>query len=866
MFDIKKALKAALSVSHDRTRRCEFAQFLLRLSDPSLPVSQWRTVGGTADIMEAFLTELGFGESDYKLYTSKLDPSVKDFRWGTTKKYEALRSCLCSSRTSDGDDNWVYRFVDAVYTGSEDPVKLIDTVSTTVAEGRQDQEQGRARLPNVAELSQRRVFEFGAAVNKMKEDMDSHPEDQELLSRYVRANDALESLSKAAFAIPDLAFIEEIVRTTGLIGDEDCPPFRVFTSRNNHESAITQQREQDRTIMRYLRNDEIVPGENILFSGLAPLDYHCTRDYKDGKNPLRGYFFRSRDTSDLIDLSDKPFLLAMGFEALTCEHEDKLKVLEFASDAKRFWTYVRNLYKAFFGPEATVALLDKSRLAACNNGSAWSMYALRTEKQGEVMQDVTTAQGLFSLSSDDTLAIFGLLVSVGGYPRPLGAPELLPESTPVEVCRRSQVVQDECDYSDLGLMTSEIAAEWYENVHRCCGPMYFTGPHRIHGSLSEQDALRKFRRRIMSRPPSKKRLREEANYDSSDLLKPELTRSGTLKNSSVSSFVTGVGLLLRSNSSSPTADGEFTLDSDLDTAFWTGRNGEAHGKDAYISAVYSGIDFPGSHFEKVMNATADTECGGVKYVLDDPDGWLDEAVDRQLDEVPKNVSYGRVIVVETNVKWTPEFATSPFFWSRLRHLCVRSFCCGDTDPRAAIRIGDRPGIYPTYNVETVERSFINGVSRRDYLSDIGASDFLYDAEAANDSVVLRTFCDSKGRIVLAVGLYGIAERTSAILFRYETGLPFVEAGVIAKLAHGDPSNLFVMNSDDSRESVATAYRYWAKVMKSNDALSNGLQWDLVRSYSYGTWFRTVDRSGLPGSPTRDEYLQYAFDPSRFISL
>lgn len=862
MFDIKKAVEAALSVSCDRTKRGEFAQFLLRLSDDSLAVSQWRTVGGVADMIERFLAELGFGPDDFELYVSKLDPSVRDFRWGNTGKYEALRHemSVASARVYDRGngvtDSLVHSIAYNLFAGNDvaPAVALLPSESDEVLIGTDpamSDGTGRRELPHLAELGAATERAFLAKMATLDETPEKE-RTEKWVRDYERARWVRFLITNQGYtsALADLGEIETMVRTLGLIND--APDFWVFSTKG--------KRAKSRSILRYLVRGETLPGEATLFSGIAALDYSFSCDYNGNKNPLRGFYFDQRETDALVDVKNKDVCAVFSFEAIDQSGPDTLSAYEFAADPVQFWSYVRALYTAFFGSSVKVALHTRSRLAFANTGDSWKAADMPVNSR----ICVDRATDTFGIDTCDPLAIFAIVVTANGRVLAQGKPESIPPRRVVKI-QEPGASADESQFMPVGVLRSEIPYEWYDYIHRCNGPSFLRGFLNMHTQTSEELNLQVFRNMVVHRP-TPERLREEANYDTSHYLKPEPGRYGSLEYNSVSATVSGIGFVLMTDSA-PREPGQYER-SQRATAFWDGSDAKGHGRESVISAVYSGIAAVGTHFGKLMNPTQDGTSGGGQHQLNlEPsqvDAWVKDAVSAQVEAPPEEQPYGRVLVVETNLKAGDAFPSGgDDTWRRIGRAVVNGILLGQNDPRIVNRDGP---MEPSVRPDLLVGSFIHGVSHQTYLADAGSTAFVTSEIHPDTSLRIRWMKDTFDRIYIVIGLFDICERQAAMMYRWRTGLPLVEASVLARLSATDDPFVFVVNRD-RRNEPGVLDDFLTRVIRTSPADDGSEVWHGVPFLGVGPWFRDYFwRTGsVIAAPARTDYNGWDMDFRSYVT-
>lgn len=471
MFDIKNAARAALGITRDKARRFELVRFLARASETDLPTCQWRAVGGDADIIEKFLTEAGFNSDDYAIITSKLDPSVRTFRWGSTGKYETLRAALAESKSMFREDGDLFvamtlRINNGELTDEEIVKGLEEYVSDEVVSD--GAVSTMADMLDLAKITTTRYEEYNKAF----------PEDP---------------IIPGDEAVPDLARIEKICRGLRLIKEPSVPVF-----------AENPTGRQIRTVMRHFGLGERLNCVNLYASTIVPAAFQCETARDGEANPLHGYLYRDRDTCSKIKSNLSEGVMLFGYE----EVRRNVDAYSFTSSPARTHEYVIDLYSKFFG-------IPKERIGV----APWSLTAYSEPANTEsaaARRDAMKAAAALDMDPSELVAY--------KYQILLGRKEFHSESlTPFFVDHEYRdnnvgvvvVSPDnkENEFRDRAIVSSDLEAEWYDTVHRfgSIKPAGYNTYQISNGSLAKH-------RIVWHRRRTESALRKDASFDDNQSL------------------------------------------------------------------------------------------------------------------------------------------------------------------------------------------------------------------------------------------------------------------------------------------------------------------------------------------------------------
>ena len=498
MFDIKNAAKAALGITRDKARRFELVRFLARASETDLPICQWRTVGGDADIIEKFLTEVGFNSDDYAIITSKLDPSVRTFRWGDTGKYETLRAALAESKSmfrEDGDlfvamtlrinygenltDEEIIKGLEGCVSSEVVSNEAVSTITDTL---------------DLAKITTMRYEEYNKAF----------PEDP---------------IIPGDEAVPDLARIEKICRGLHLTREPNAPVF-----------AENPTGRQIRTVMRHFGLGEHLNCVNLYASTVVPAAFQCGTARDGGANPLHGYLYRDRDTCSKVKSNLSEGVMLFGYE----EIRRNVDAYSFTSSPTRTCRYVIDLYSKFFGiPEERIGIAPWSLTAYSEPANTGSAAACR---------DATEAAAALDMDPSDLVAY--------KYQILLGRKEfhdasLTPFFTDHNYDRNGAGIvvvspdNKEDEFRDRAVVSSDLEAEWYDTVHRfgSIRPAGYNTYQISNGSLAKH-------RVVWHRRRTESALRKDASFDDNQSLVYD-NGTGGLCSTPTSAFLVYAGLAIK---------------------------------------------------------------------------------------------------------------------------------------------------------------------------------------------------------------------------------------------------------------------------------------------------------------------------------
>lgn len=497
MFDIKNAVEAALGITRDKARRFELVRFLARASETDLPACQWRTVGGDSDIIEKFLTEVGFNSDDYAVITSKLDPSVRTFRWGGTGKYETLRAALAESKSMFREDGDLFVAMTLRINNGE----LTDEEIVKGLEGHVSDEvvsdgavSTMADMLDLAKITTARYEEYNKAF----------PEDP---------------IIPGDEAVPDLARIEKICRGLHLIKEPSAPVF-----------AENPTGRQVRTVMRHFGLGEHLNCVNLYASTVVPAAFQCETARDGEANPLHGYLYRDRDTCSKIKSSLSEGVMLFGYE----EVRRNVDAYSFTSSPIRTHEYVIDLYSKFFG-------IPKERIGI----APWSLTAYSeptSESSTAAYRDAVKAAAALDMDPSDLVAYkYQILLGRKEFHDTSLTPFFIDHEYGDNNIGVVVVSPDnkEDEFRDRAVISSDLEAEWYDTVHRF-GSIRPAG-HNTYQISNNNIAAHRI---VWHRRRTESALRKDASFDDNQSLVYD-NGTGELYSTPTSAFLVYAGLAIK---------------------------------------------------------------------------------------------------------------------------------------------------------------------------------------------------------------------------------------------------------------------------------------------------------------------------------
>lgn len=497
MFDIKNAVEAALGITRDKARRFELVRFLERASETDLPVCQWRTVGGDSDIIEKFLTEVGFNSDDYAVITSKLDPSVRTFRWGGTGKYETLRAALAESKYKFREDGDLFvamalRINNGELTDEEIVKGLEGHVSDEVVSD--GAVSTMADMLDLAKITTARYEEYNKAF----------PEDP---------------IIPGDEAVPDLARIEKICRGLRLTKEPSTPVF-----------AENPTGRQIRTVMRHFGLGERLNCVNLYASTIVPAAFQCETARDEEANPLHGYLYRDRDTCSKVKSSLSEGVMLFGYE----EVRRNVDAYSFTSSPIRTHEYVIDLYSKFFGiPKERIGIAPWSLTAYSESANTEDTVARRDATKAATMLDMDPSelvaykyQILLGRKEFHDASLVSFFTDHEYGDNGAGVIVVSPDIKEDEFC-------------DKAVVSSDLEAEWYDTVHRFGS----IRPARYNTYQISNSSLAKHRT-VWHRRRTESALRKDASFDDNQsLVYDDVT--GDRRGAPTSAFLVYAGLAIK---------------------------------------------------------------------------------------------------------------------------------------------------------------------------------------------------------------------------------------------------------------------------------------------------------------------------------
>lgn len=779
MFDIKKAAAAALGITRDRTRKIGFVRFLERASETDIPACQWRAVGGDADIIEKFLAEVGFTAEDYSVDVSRLDPSVRTFRWGSTGKYDALRAALAAAVTGfsgeDGDLFTAMAFRASYGLGDDEIVAglggelLAD--GTTVSGG-----PAAVDMLDLAAATAARYAEYNGRF----------PDD-----RIVPGDEA----------VPDLSVIEKICRKLELValtsGVPDDPVF-----------APEPGGRQVRTVMRHLGFGEVIKYANMYAGTVVPAAFQRETARDGGKNVLRGYLYRDKETCSKVKTESAAGVVLFGCE----EVRRDAHAYSFTSFPGATHRYVRTLYSRFFGiPLSHVGIAPWSVVTYpfCGEDADVTVYA-------GYNQDVTEAAGLLGMNPDGLVAFkfcvtLGRAEAAGSEFGPYPSVRDGDARTGVSVVEEAD---DEHGCATRAVTSDDLEGEWYSYIHRWRGDARnrWRGIS-CDGSGNVPETMARMRRE-WHRRRTERALLDDASFDDNASMQIEFDRCA--ESSPVAVFLVHAGLALRSAAAAAGAD--------LVRTVKEGRPG-----DHLVSRVFTSIVEGGS--SSPDDVVSDPET--VSAYLED--AHKGQVTGRRLDA--KHDVYR--LVVETNVSLSRDLSTDvkTRFVNDVADYFASDIVYGGSYRGLSDTLCTEPCYRSEYNHEA--RYFRAGVTSGAWFGYNPVTDMTglptINAHGSHlDRLTVAVGADKDGRLVIVIDVSGRVRNMMMTSFRVRLLVPPVDAYGIIRLSPADSDRNLrtIVCREDERQTPEMLNRIVDRIC-SSCSVSGSLGWTQAADPFYG---------------------------------
>lgn len=637
MFDVKHALGAAFSDAKTTNEKVHLVQMLLHYTQfPSGKDTNWRTVGRETELVTKLLNELGFPPEAYDKRVSVLDDRVTDFRW--TREGSAIIKGLRDHILGRHGLAVLSRILGKLYDTSAMGLMALDSCIDDLPEGADSASSAGITMPL-------RPFIYRVeqkTEEKIKKYLDKFPTGE--FSDFLRASTS---------AIPSLGTMEKILVDLDLLH----PEMRLFDVPHRPQN-------DHKTIIRHFDDTASFPTANSFCNVITPFEYYKEQKLCDEAangqatttvdgitTPLHGFFYRDKDMAAKMATPRTQILMAT-FEEFTPGNQGTCLVK--SSDLTKFWNYVGSILSTFL--EDNVKILPVSRIVIRNDHEVWSRnssthngaYSGAMEHEGFLTPGSVAGVSLCAIVNANSS---GTLCEA-----PVRHLRLALPTDDISSVYEAQWTPDGC-----------LAAEWFALTHDNLKTVSTGADTTYTGSIlldpvtiaRRVAALKSYATGLVGRASRLLTLSSvpnNANY---------MYDSRRDRFSQLSALVSSLCASLRTYCDNPGVGSE-------PLAFWDTTEhpddpyAKLHDGGSMISAVYSGIPFTGSYFEKLANHLR-TPGGSI-----DITEYVPKLIEHQLD-VPEIIDNafdkcGRMVVFETNMRIPSNLAVR----ENLRRAVIRS--------------------------------------------------------------------------------------------------------------------------------------------------------------------------------------------------
>lgn len=635
MFDVKHALGAAFSEAKTINEKVHLVQMLLHYTQfPSGKDTNWRTVGRETELVTKLLNELGVPAEAYDKRVSVLDSRVTDFRWTRvgTAVIKSLRDYILNKRGLVALSRVLGKLYDTSATGLSNLLPYMNDLP----EGTDS--AGSSDVPASPRSFIYRVEQKTA--EKIKKYLDTFPTGE--FSDFLRASTS---------AIPSLGTMEKILVDLDLMH----PETRMFDVPHRPQN-------DHKTILRHFDDSASFPTANAFCNVITPFEYYKEQKLHDASangtsaaptgdmTPLHGFFYRDKEMAAKMATPRTQILMAT-FEEFTPGNQGTC--LAKSSDLSKFWNYVGYILSTFL--EDNVKILPVSRIVIRNDYEFWSRssstrngaYAETMEQEGFLTPGSVAGVSLCAIVNANSS---GALCDA-----------------PVRHLRFALPTEDISSvYESRWTPDRYLAAEWFSITHDNLKPISTDAGNTYTGSiLMDPDtimrhisALKSYANNLTGRASA--RLLSLSAVSSNSHYKYDSRRDRFLQ---LSALISSLCASFRTYHDPGTESEPLT--------FWDTTEhpddpyAKLHDGSSMISAVYSGIPFAGSYFEKLADHLRTARSIDITE-------YIPKLVEHQFD-IPEVVDdafdkCGRMIVFETNMR----IPSDPAVREALRRAVIRS--------------------------------------------------------------------------------------------------------------------------------------------------------------------------------------------------
>lgn len=428
-MNILTAMKTALAAFPQRERREALVQFVCKYANPMTRLTHYRCVGLDSDVIVTFLKSLGFGDEDFTVVESALDPDTRQIRWtqGSTKHIQ-LASRLQATAANTNPVETYRRIMDGniqhVFFDEQNP---------------ETQPHDKPFWRHIQGITDEIITSGYSS----------------LLDATIPSDTAPESRQKIHM-LP-ISHIEHYARMNGLLnGLPDIPEDPVFSVEHAQDTPVSFD-----TAVRYMRETDSLHFTAGIYDAPTP---DMLRPYP---SPLDGFLVNTQGGAEAngaaIPEAKHLYVLTTG------RIHPTVTTTEFATDAKKFWTYVATLYEKVYKVKCAIA--PGSRIGVVNTSTT------------DPIKDLPVYPGVIphwlSPTSDGNLVMIGgvILIPVTGSEDSLKSRLLesihpglaIPPSTfivPAQVDRIEHLehLPDDDDLPAMWFATIRRLADWGKNI------------------------------------------------------------------------------------------------------------------------------------------------------------------------------------------------------------------------------------------------------------------------------------------------------------------------------------------------------------------------------------------------------------------
>lgn len=431
-MNILTAMKTALAAFPQRERREALVQFVCKYANPKTRLTHYRCIGLDSDVIVTFLKSLGFGDEDFTVVESALDPNTRQIRWAQGSTKHAQLASRLRATTANTNPVETYR-------------RIMDGNVQHVFFDEQNPETQPHDNP------------FWRHIQGITDEI--------LASGYSSLLDAMSSgiasepRQKKIHMLP-ISYIEHHARINGLLnGLPDIPEEAVFSVEHSQDTPVSFD-----TAVRYMRETDSLHFTAGIYDAPAP---DMLRPYP---SPLDKFLVNTQGGAEAngtaIPDADHLYVLTTGRISPT------MTITEFVTDAKKFWTYVATLYEKVYKVKCAIA--PGSRIGAVNTSVddpiedlpvrvGITPHWLSPESEGNLV--MIGGVILVPVSGSEDSAKSRLLESIpSGLAKPPSTFVAPAQDDRVEHLEHLEHLPDDSDLPAMWFATTRRFADWGKNM------------------------------------------------------------------------------------------------------------------------------------------------------------------------------------------------------------------------------------------------------------------------------------------------------------------------------------------------------------------------------------------------------------------